>query len=139
MSDKISTPADLAAERSPSPLAPERVTIWIIDADAGCQSAAALLVSHAGYRPRLFSSVATFLEAYEPPVPGCLLADAEALISSGMELGPFLKEKCRHATLIIADRRNARIAIDGFEAGACGLLEKPVEPRHWLQKIEGVV
>jgi hypothetical protein len=95
--------------------------ISIVDNDASIGSALAWLLKGAGYKARCFISANTFLAAYDPKVPGCVVTDLD---HDGDERTRAAKS-ARGARVLPADRllygsRGCQRHRPSHEGGRCG-------------------
>ena len=111
--------------------------IQIVDADLSIRSGLIRLLRGAGHDARGFASVAEFLDALDPEIPGCLVLDSETIGPTGEELQAGLKVGGKHLPIIMvtaADddltRRKAR------ELRAVGLYRKPVDGPALLDAVK---
>ena len=103
-------------------------TVFLIDDDASVRDALTLLLSLKGLSTRPFASAESFIEAYEPERPGCVLTDLRMPGMTGLELQAALASRHIEVPLVVltahGDVATARAALKN---GAFDFLEKPVD------------
>jgi RNA polymerase sigma factor (sigma-70 family) len=103
-------------------------TIFLIDDDAGVRDALTLLLSLKGMSTQPFATADTFIQAYQPERPGCVLTDLRMPGMTGLELQAALAERHIDVPLVVltahGDVATARAALKN---GAFDFLEKPVD------------
>jgi RNA polymerase sigma factor (sigma-70 family) len=103
-------------------------TVFLIDDDPGVRDALSLLLSLKGMSTRPFASAESFIEAYQPDRPGCVLTDLRMPGMTGLELQAALTARHIEVPLVVltahGDVATARAALKN---GAFDFLEKPVD------------
>jgi FixJ family two-component response regulator len=102
--------------------------ISIIDDDASIGSALAWLLKGTGYKARSFTSANTFLAAYDPKVPGCVVTDLVMTDMSGLQLQRALgaREYCP-PIVFFTNQGDVNTVAQAMKAGAVAALCKPVQ------------
>ena len=98
----------------------------VVDDDQLARDSVCALVKSMGIEVRSYDSAESFLEAYEPGSPGCLVTDFRMLGMSGVELQQELidREIFLPMILITAFARTA-MTVEVVQKGAVTVLEKP--------------
>lgn len=111
-------------------------TVFVVDDDpAICESLAGLLESR-GLRVRTYPSAETFLAAYDPRQPGCIVLDVRMRGMSGLELQATLaRDGDGPPVIILTGHGDIPMAVRAAKAGAVDFLEKPVNDEVLLQRI----
>jgi len=103
-------------------------TVFLIDDDPGVRDALTLLLSLKGMSTQPFATADTFIQAYQPERPGCVLTDLRMPGMTGLELQAALAERHIDVPLVVltahGDVATARAALKN---GAFDFLEKPVD------------
>lgn len=113
------------------------LTVFIVDDDPLDRDRLAILLGRCGYRLRLFPSAETFLEAIEPSMTGCVVADLRLPLMSGLDLLETTRARgLALPFLIVSAYGDINAVRKVFHKGAVDFLEKPIETRELLEGIE---
>jgi FixJ family two-component response regulator len=105
---------------------PERVTVFLVDADDAVRDAVASALRAAGFRTRAFAAAQPFLSAYIPGQPACLVVDLDLPDTGGIALLQALEAAGHALPAILTSRRLRRRPITGARSPMPALLlEKP--------------
>lgn len=84
-----------------------------------------------------FPSGASFLDAFEPEQPGCILLDIRMPEMSGLELQAELNRRGVVLPMVmITAHADVPIAIQAMREGAYEFIEKPFDNRHLIDVVE---
>jgi two-component system CheB/CheR fusion protein len=105
----------------------EQALVYIVDHDAQVRAALRRLLEGYGLRTETFADGAAFLGAYRRRDNVCLLADTALTDLKGLTLLRALGASAEPLPVImITDSSDVAMAVDAMEAGAVGLIEKPI-------------
>ena len=110
--------------------------VHIVDDDPAMRDSIAFLVSSVGYDFAAHLSAETFLAAWKPDRPACLVVDVRMPGMSGLELQQELNR--RNATLgliFVTGHGDIPMAVRAMRGGAVDFLEKPFDDQVLLDKI----
>ena len=111
-------------------------TVFIVDDDHNVRKAVAWLVESADLKAETYASAQSFLEAYQPGHPGCLVLDHRMPGMDGLELLGELRPKGIHLPVIIlTGHGSAAVAARAMRAGAMAFLDKPFDTQDLLAHI----
>jgi two-component system CheB/CheR fusion protein len=120
------TPAD--AELPP--------VIYVVDDDAAIRSAMRLVLEGAGLAVEDYPSCESFLDAFHPGRPGCLLIDAYLPGMHGMDLLEHLRAAGQlPPSIMITGDSDVGMAVQAMKAGAVDLIEKPIGAEDLLESV----
>ena len=94
-------------------------TVYIIDDHASVRHALSEMLSVFGYSVEAYESAESFLRAYDPLWPGCVVADVRMPGMDGIE---FVRELARRQVLlpvvVISGHADVPVALAAIKAGA---------------------
>ncbi len=116
-------------------------TVFLVDDDAAVREAIGLVLEAEGMHVRSYPDCESFLAAFRPGQPGCLLIDAYlpggmtglALLGRLREMGDPLP------AIMITGEADVQIAVQAMKAGAADFIEKPITGPELLGSIEKVL
>ncbi len=115
-------------------------TVNVVDDNSAVRTSVRALLNSAGIAVRTFASPEEFLEQFDPDRPGCLLLDIRLRRASGLDLQDELRR--RHATLpviIITGYATVPTTVRALKSGAFDFLQKPVVPRHLIDRVNAAI
>ena len=119
---------------------PFEPTVFIVDDDDGVRDALQILLESMGIQVANFDSVQTFLDAYDPGRPGCLVLDVRLPRFSGLELQEHLsRQNVSIPIIFISGHGNVSMAVRTMKAGAVDFLEKPFDDQMLLDSIQRAI
>jgi len=108
----------------------------VVDDDVAVRDALRLFLRAAGLRVEAFPSAETFLAAYPPSQPGCLVLDVRMPTMSGLELQALLPARgITLPVIVVTGHADVRLASQALRAGAVDFIKKPWEPAMMLERI----
>ena len=111
--------------------------ITVVDDDAAARSSLRLLLKSLGLAAVAYDSATTFLAAYDPDQPGCLLLDIRMPGMSGLELQEQLNLRGAIAPIIfITGHGDVPIAVEAMQHGAFDFLQKPFRDQDLLDRVQ---
>lgn len=112
-------------------------TVFIVDDDAALRDSLMWLVKSADLKAETFESAESFLDAYEPGSPGCLVLDIRMPGMSGLELQEKLVDMDVALPVItMTGYGDPSAAIRARKNGAFEFVEKPFDYEVMLDLIE---
>lgn len=103
-------------------------TLFVVDDEASARQALAALASSLGIPCQPFETAEEFLERYEPPRPGCLLADQRLGGMSGLELqARLMAVRSPLPFILVSAYTTVPMAVQAMQNGAVTVLQKPCE------------
>lgn len=114
--------------------------VFVVDDDEAICRSLGLLIEDIGLKTEAFTSAQSFLSAYEPAQPGCLVLDVRMSGMSGLELQSRLNELDIHIpTIIMTGHGDVPMAVEAMKAGALDFVEKPFRDQVMLDSIQKAV
>lgn len=111
-------------------------TVFIVEDDAAVRGSLEWLIGSAGLRTCGFADAESFLAAYDPNQPGCVVADMGLPGANALEIqrrlssdGPGLP------VIIITGQNDLPLVVAAMRSGAVDCLQKPVNDQRLLQQI----
>lgn len=115
-------------------------TVFVVDDDPALTDGLALLLSSAGLCVETFANAQTFLDAYRPDRPGCVIADIRMPGMSGLELQERLVDDGVHIPVIIlTGHGDVSAAVRALKGGAVDFLEKPFNAQKLLGQVNEAI
>ncbi|GJM43374.1 MAG: DNA-binding response regulator [Gemmatimonadota bacterium] len=110
--------------------------VFVVDDDAAVRRAIALLLRSVGHRVEVFDSGRSFLDAFDPPRPGCLVLDLRMPGMSGLEVQQALLERgLRVPIVFVTAHGDVPNAVEAMQAGAVDFLQKPFREQDLLDRV----
>ncbi len=101
--------------------------VFLVDDDADLRTATTRLLSAHGLVVRAFGSAESFLAAFDPEQPGCLLLDLRMPGKSGLELQQALRQRAAQLPIVfLTGHADVPTSVYAMKEGAVDVLEKPV-------------
>ena len=111
--------------------------VFIVDDDESLRETLTRLVESVGLSARAFESATSFLEAYEPEQPGCLVLDVRMRGMSGLDLLSNLRAGGSALPVIMMSAfGDVATAVRAMKAGALDFVEKPFSNQAMLELIQ---
>ncbi len=110
--------------------------VFIVDDDPAIRESLQWLLESEGFGVETYASAETFLNAYDPNQPGCLVLDIRMRGMSGLELQAKLaRESCALPVIMITGHGDIPMAVRAVKAGVVDFLEKPVPDEVLVRQI----
>jgi FixJ family two-component response regulator len=113
-------------------------TVFVVDDDEPSRGVIEWLMKPLGLRVEGYASAQTFLDAYDPSRPGCLVCDVRMPGMSGLELLETLAAMGASLPVIFTTAHaDVQTALRAMKLKAEDMLEKPYNPQillEWVQK-----
>ena len=111
------------------PAAPEPV-VHVIDDDDSIRELLTWLMKRNAIRAEAYPNAKSFLKAYRPGTPGCLILDLYMPGMSGLDLQQYLKEAgIEMPVIFLSGRADVPKAVAAVKSGAIDFIEKPFDYR----------
>jgi FixJ family two-component response regulator len=115
-------------------------TIFVIDDEPDVRAALNMLIKSVGLKPEIYESPASYLDAYDPSRPGCLVLDMRMPGMSGLELQDRLRRSVNHMpVIIVTGHGDVPITVRAMKAGAYEFLQKPFNDQDLIDAIQGAL
>jgi two-component system, LuxR family, response regulator FixJ len=111
-------------------------TVYIVDDDQATRKSLRWLVETLGVPVQTFHCAVSFLDAYDPSMPGCLVLDMMMPGMSGLELQKELIERgIDIPVIVLTGYADVATAVRTLKNGAVEFLEKPFNDDVLLEQI----
>jgi two-component system, LuxR family, response regulator FixJ len=111
-------------------------TVFIIDDDPAMRESLRWLIEPAGFGVETYADAGSFLSAYDPTRPGCLVLDMRLPGMSGIDLqDELLVRKVSIPIIIISAYAEFATAVRALRSGALDFIEKPFKGQQLLERI----
>ncbi len=119
---------------------PHDPTVFIVDDDESVRRSIEWLVGSVGLKAESFASARTFLDAFDPDRPGCLIVDMRMADISGLELQEWLMEHGATLPVIVMTAfGDVKTAVRAMKHGAIDFIEKPFNEQQVLELIQNSI
>jgi FixJ family two-component response regulator len=130
MIDAIASPVDQAAP----PI------VFVVDDDLSVRESLEMLITAAGWRPVLFGSARSFLEASQTAAPSCLLLDVNMPDLNGLDLQGMVTQSGNKMPIIfISGYKDVPATVQALKAGAMDFLTKPIDSAELLAAVRSAL
>ena len=110
--------------------------VFIVDDDAAVRDGLAMLCESRGLMAECHASAESFLAAYRPEQPGCLVLDVHMGRMSGTELhAELVRRNSPLAVIYLTGHDDIPTTVQAMRAGAVNFLTKPVNSDELLDSI----
>ena len=117
------------------PGAPEPV-VHVIDDDDSIRELLTWLMKRNAIRAEAYPNAKSFLKAYRPGTPGCLILDLYMPGMSGLDLQQYLKEAgIEMPVIFLSGRADVPKAVAAVKSGAIDFIEKPFDYRRIVERV----
>jgi two-component system, LuxR family, response regulator FixJ len=114
--------------------------VFIVDDDEAVRNAVQWMVKAQGLQSLGFESAESFLAAYQPETPGCLVLDVRMPGISGLELQDKLAElNIAIPVIIITGHADVPMAVHAMKHGALDFIQKPLSKQVLLDRIRHAI
>ncbi len=111
-------------------------TVFVVDDDRDVRDSLRDLVKSVKLAVKSYDSGESFLNEYDPSVPGCLLLDVRMPGMSGLEVQETLRARKLHIPIIfMTGHGDIPMAVQAVQNGALDFLKKPVREQALLDRI----
>lgn len=118
----------------------DKPRVYIVDDDPTICKTLSVVIGSQGYRVETFHRAESFLEQFDPDVPGCLLLDLRLPGMSGLQL---LRDERNIAyylpTIILTGHSDVALAVSAMKAGAMDFIQKPYDREQLFSGIRSAL
>ena len=115
---------------------PAEPTVYVIDDDESIRELLLWLMRRNQIRAEAFPNARSFLKAYRPEAPGCLILDLYMPGMSGLELQVYLKEAgIEMPVIFLSGRADVPKAVHAVKSGAIDFIEKPFDYKRIVELV----
>jgi two-component system response regulator TtrR len=108
----------------------------VIDDDESIRELLMWLMKRNAIRAEAFPNARSFLKAYRPGAPGCLVLDLYMPGMSGLDLQQYLKEAgIEMPVIFLSGRADVPKAVAAVKSGAIDFIEKPFDYRQIVELV----
>ncbi len=114
--------------------------VFIVDDDPIVNDSLRFLVESVGLQAECFGNVGSFLDAFEPNAPGCVILDLHLPDGTGIDALRRLRDKSPSipVMMVTAEPRVPKV-VTAMRLGAIDFLEKPLDHLALLDKVKQAV
>ena len=114
-----------------------RATVFVVDDDSSTRELLSWLMKKNGLHSEVFADARSFLDAYRPGAPGCLVVDLNMPGMNGLDLQQYLKDNgVQLPVIFLSGRADVPKAVRAVKEGAIDFIEKPFDYRHVVGLVE---
>jgi FixJ family two-component response regulator len=113
--------------------------VFVVDDDISVRESLELLLTHAGWQPRIFATAQDFLAHRPVAVPSCLVLDVALPGLNGLELQQQLADRTNMPIIFITGYGDVPMSVRAMKAGAIEFLTKPFNEDVLLAAIRGAL
>ena len=111
--------------------------VYVVDDDSSTRELLSWLMQRHGMRAQAFPDARSFLQAYRPGTPGCLIVDLNMPGMNGLDLQRSLKENGAALPVIfLSGRADVPKAVRAVREGAVDFIEKPFDYKQVVALVE---
>jgi len=126
----MSSPPPAGCAAAPDPV------VYVIDDDESIRELLTWLMKRNAIRVEAFPNAKSFLKAYRPGAPGCLILDLYMPGMSGLDLQRYLKEAgIEMPVIFLSGRADVPKAVLAVKSGAIDFIEKPFDYRQIVELV----
>jgi FixJ family two-component response regulator len=110
--------------------------VFLVDDDAAVRDALELVLRAAGLVVCAFDSAESFVRAYSPDLPGCLVLDIHLPGMDGLALqAKFAQEDIALPIIMISGQADIATAVGSMRKGAVSFIEKPFDTEELVRLV----
>lgn len=118
----------------------DRPTVFVVDDDISVRELLELLIGSAGWRPLLFDSAHSFLEAPVLASPCCLVLDVNMPGLNGLDLQSMITiSRSRMPIIFVSGFGDVPTTVKALKGGALDFLTKPIETVAFLEAVSSAL
>ena len=118
----------------------QRIEVFVVDDDAAVRDSLRWLVESANHPATAFADGDTFLNAFQPQGPGCVVTDVRMPGMDGLSLLKQTVQRSRMMpVIVITGHGDIQMAVEAMKDGAFDFVEKPFEEKDLLNIIEAAI
>jgi FixJ family two-component response regulator len=115
---------------------PREPTVYVVDDDESIRELLLWLMKRNAIRAEAFSNAKSFLKAYRPGDPGCLVLDLYMPGMSGLDLQRYLTEaEIEMPVIFLSGQADVSKAVLAVKSGAADFIEKPFDYRRIVELV----
>ena len=112
-------------------------TVYVVEDDEAVRDSLQLLLKAEGYRVAAYPEAASFLDAWNPRLNGCIVLDIRMPGMNGMELQKeLLARGCELPIIFVTGHGDVPLAVEAMQHGAVDFVQKPYRDQELLDKIQ---
>jgi RNA polymerase sigma factor (sigma-70 family) len=105
-----------------------KATVFVVDDDSSTREVLRWLMDRHGLAVESYPDARSFLQAYRPDTPGCLILDLNMPGMSGLDLQQYLKgQGVLLPVIFLSGRAEVPKAVQAVREGAVDFIEKPFD------------
>jgi two-component system response regulator FixJ len=113
-----------------------KLSVCLVDDDAGVRNSLRLVMKDANIPMTSFTGSSEFLEAFDPAGVGCILLDLRLPGRSGLELQEALRERgITTPIVLLTGHADVPVTVQAVKAGVLDVVEKPFKEETLLAAI----
>ncbi|MFK7912452.1 MAG: response regulator transcription factor [Pseudomonadales bacterium] len=114
--------------------------VYVVDDDEPVRDAISMLLDTVGLEHESYADAQSFLNAYDPAQPGCLILDIRMPGISGLDLQDRLLEMQAPIPIIfITGHGDIPMAVEAMRKGAVDFIRKPFRDQELLDQVNGAL
>ena len=114
--------------------------VYLLDDEESIVVSLGRMLRASGFAIRGFTSAVEFLEAHDPAIPGCLVADVRMPGMSGLELQRALHTRGIDRSIVfITGRGDIATTVQAMRAGAVTFMAKPVQRAELIAAVREAI
>lgn len=111
-------------------------TVFVVDDDSAVRHCISVMCGLADLPCETFADGESFMSAYQPARPGCLVVDQRMPGMSGLELLQWMETQPQPLpVIVITGHGDVPVAVNAFRGGALDFLEKPFSDEYFLKRV----
>lgn len=111
-------------------------TVFVVDDDAAVRHCISVMCGLADLPCETYADGESFISAYQPARPGCLVVDQRMPGMSGLELLQWMEAQPQPLpVIVITGHGDVPVAVNAFRNGAIDFLEKPFADEYFLKRV----
>ena len=115
----------------------EHPVVFLVDDDASFLAAVTRLLRAGGYLVKAFASADDFVSASIPDSPGCIIADLQMPMMSGLEFQDVLDQAgCLLPVIFLTGQGDIPTSVHAMRQGAEDFLTKPVKKDELFEAVQ---
>lgn len=114
--------------------------VHIIDDESAIRESLVMLLESSGHTARAHTDAQAFLDALDPELPGCVVADVRMPGMSGLDLQLHLRQsRIDLPVIIITGHGDVAMAVRALKEGASDFIEKPFDEDVLLRAVDAAL
>ncbi|WP_411153027.1 response regulator transcription factor [Streptomyces sp. A30] len=114
--------------------------VYVLDDDEQLCLSLAWLLDSVHLRTECFTDADSFLAAFDPARPACLLLDVRMPHQGGFQVQEFLNGSDAVLPVVfVSAHGDIRMSVRALQQGAVDFLEKPYDPQHMVEVVQSAL